>query len=76
MNSPLNICDRISENLPFGHKQTFEKLDKNFLQYFLKLSFCAHLDKANIFAVKFQTNSFFFLGGMDDYIRSTDTPKK
>ena len=37
--------------------------------------FFAHLDKAMI-AVKFHTESFFFLGHIDDYIRMTHCAKK
>jgi len=30
----------------------------------------------HLLALKFHTKSFFFLGDMDDYIRSTDVPKR
>jgi len=34
------ICDRILENLPFGHKQIFwENYNKKFKKYFFKLIF-------------------------------------
>ena len=42
------MCDRILENLPFGHKQTFwENSNENFNDFF-KIDFFAHLDKATI----------------------------
>ena len=41
-------CDRILENLPFGHKLTFwENSNENFNNIF-KINFFAHLDKATI----------------------------
>ena len=64
-------CDRILENLPFWHKQTFlENSNENFNK-FLKINFLHIWIKQllNLLAVKFHTHSFFFLGDMDDYIR-------
>ena len=37
------MCDRILENLPFGHKQTFEKTQLKIFTIFF-----AQLDKATI----------------------------
>ena len=69
------ICDWILENLPFGHKQTFEKTRLKTLTMFLKLSFFAHLDKATITPSCCEV-SHQKLGDMDDYIRSADVPKR
>ena len=43
-----NICDRILENLPFGHKQTFEKAQLKIFTIFLNKVFFSDLDKATI----------------------------
>ena len=44
----LWISDQILENLPFGHKQYFEKTQLKIYTMFCKLNFFAHLDKATI----------------------------
>ena len=46
--SPEIICDRILENLPFGHKQTFQGDSIKNLSNIFKISFFAHLDKTII----------------------------
>ena len=57
-------CARILEYLPFGHKQTFwENPNENFSNFF-KNHFL-YIWIKQLFAVKFRTHSFFFLGDMD-----------
>ena len=41
-------CDRILENLPFGHKQIFPKTQLKIYTMVLKLISSAHLDNATI----------------------------
>ena len=75
----LIICDQILENLPFGHKQNFEKTQLKIFTILFKIKFFLHIwikQVLNLLAVKFHTNSFFFLGDMDDYIRLTNVPKR
>jgi len=69
------VCDRILENLPFGHKQTFEKAQLKIFTSFLNIFFF-QIQLLSFLAVKFHTKNFFFLGDMDDYIRLTDVPKR
>ena len=79
----FSICDRILENLPFGHKQTFQKSQLNniypisniYLSNFIQLhNWIKQL--LNILDVKFHTKSLFFQGDMDDYTKPTDVPKR
>jgi len=44
----MGICDRILENLPFGHKQYFwENSNENFSNFF-RINIFAYFDKATI----------------------------
>ena len=50
MQNEVIKCDRILENLPFGHKQTLVKIQLKIYAMILKLSFFAHFVKAAITA--------------------------
>ena len=70
----VNICDRILENLPFGHKKLLRKLNwKSFKIIFLLIKIKQLL---NLLAVKFHTKSLFFLGDMDEYHKTNQCAKK